>query len=159
MGLKEQPTPGDTLAERLNYLIATAEGKLGDQEISREVSARGGHLSRMQLGRLRNGGATNPQLVTITQLAEYFDVPVSFLSDFKSPEVVAQVIRKREGLEDDIKPGIRTFEQLQKNGDAMKVMFRMAEMDDRTLAVLDAHAALLEQMNNAHKEPGPETHR
>jgi len=77
--------PSGSFAERLEHLIRhvhpAGRGPYSDAEISEWIAAQGGHLSRTALGKLRSGKQANPTLATLTALAGFFGVPVSYLAD------------------------------------------------------------------------------
>jgi transcriptional regulator with XRE-family HTH domain len=76
---------GETFAERLNYLIETVHppdrGPFTDLEISEGITAQGGDVSNHTIGRLRSGKQDNPKLATVTDLAGFFGVAVSYFTD------------------------------------------------------------------------------
>lgn len=92
--MAEEPSPQRlTLADKLDQLFKTAHprgrGELSYEEVAAGINARGGEISASYLWELRTGKKDNPRLQHLTAIADYFDVPTSYL--IEEGEEAAQI--------------------------------------------------------------------
>jgi len=128
---------GATFGDRVNYLIRTHPDRPTDAEICKGIEQQGGHLSATQLGKIRKGMGNNPTLATAHQLAAYFGVEQSFLTDFSNPEAAVRTVDER------------ALQILQRAG-VKDVLFRMGSMSPAALDVLSTVSKQLVELNQEH---------
>ncbi|WP_051898585.1 hypothetical protein [Sciscionella sediminilitoris] len=120
----EVSAAGQTLAERLEYLIATVYPRgaqpYTNEEIAALVAEEGlGTLSVTQIKKLRYGVAENPTLTTLQQLAGVFGVSISFF-DCRDHEVARETVRAVE------------WAKVRRDAPVRQVVARMDDMDEDT---------------------------
>ena len=94
---EESPTPGLTLAEKLDRLFKTAHprgrGEYSYEEVAEGIRRRGGvTISASYLWELRTGQKDNPRKKHLEAIADYFGVsPTYFFDDAIAARIDAQL--------------------------------------------------------------------
>ncbi|MEH1124814.1 helix-turn-helix transcriptional regulator [Micromonospora sp. CPCC 206061] len=101
-------TPGHhrpTFAERLNQLFETVrpEGSkdpYGDREVARAIKRKGTDISHSYIGLLRRGEKTNPTMLLVQALADFFGVaPAYFFDDTAYQDTLRKLAELRAARE------------------------------------------------------------
>jgi transcriptional regulator with XRE-family HTH domain len=97
----DNPTPGRSLADKLNYLFAHNTPRNGqaysNEQVATAISARGEvTISQSYIWQLRKSKKDNPTYKHLQALAGFFGVPISyFFDDEVTDRVEAQLVKLR----------------------------------------------------------------
>jgi len=83
--MTDEGSPGQSLAERLNHLLAASTPPGGKQpttrELAQQVTEAGHQVSHTYIARLLNGQTDDPSLRCLQALAKVFGVPPGYFVD------------------------------------------------------------------------------
>lgn len=101
-------TPGHqrpTFAARLNQLFETvrpqgSKGPYSDREVARAIKQKGTDISHSYIGLLRRGEKTNPTMLLVQALADFFGVaPAYFFDDTAYRDTLRELAQLRAARE------------------------------------------------------------
>lgn len=99
---------GRTIAEKLDHLIRTVHpaerGPLSYMEIAESIKVKAGSegstISHATIQKIRKGEITDPKVSTLTVIAEFFGVPVTYFFDDEVAERVdAKIAKVKQRIE------------------------------------------------------------
>lgn len=123
---------GRTIAEKLDHLIVTIHpadrGPLSYMEIAEGIRKKAGPegqtVSHATIQKIRKGEITDPKVSTLTVIAGFFGVPVTyFLDDAVTERVDAKLARVKERVE--LTRAQRELVEMLEDGDVRDVAVRM----------------------------------
>lgn len=120
------------LQERLNQLFdrvpppgaASAVDRYTTNRAAREMTERGTPITSVYLGKLRNGGQSNPSFRHLAAIAELFGVPTDY---FSSDTVAAEVLNELDSLE--AARHVRARGVMARSHDPHAVQFGLAQIE------------------------------
>ena len=130
--------PQEVLAERLNTLLDVVEAESGRRyqfpDIKTAMEQRGVHISRQRWHYMRAGsGPMTTDLPLLEALADFFGVPVGFLTD-ADPEVPARVAAQLELLRSLKEAEVKNFAARSLTSDlSPETLLAIRDIIDQTL--------------------------
>ncbi|MDT3397704.1 XRE family transcriptional regulator [Streptomyces sp. B1866] len=126
------PANGRTIAQKLDHLITTLHpadrGPLSYMEIAEGIRKKAGPdgptVSHATIQKIRKGEITDPKVSTLTVIAGFFGVPVTyFFDDAVASRVDAKLARVKERVE--LTRSQRELAEILQDGDVRDVAVRM----------------------------------
>lgn len=138
--MPDQPAqqPQEVLAERLNTLLDVVEAESGRRyqfpDIKTAMEQRGVHISRQRWHYMRAGsGPMTTDLPLLEALADFFGVPVGFLTD-ADPDVPARVAAQLELLRSLKEAEVKNFAARSLTSDlSPETLLAIRDIIDQTL--------------------------
>jgi transcriptional regulator with XRE-family HTH domain len=102
--MTDEGSPGRSLAERLNHLLAASTPPGGKppttRELAQQVTEAGHQVSHTYIARLLNGQTDDPSLRCLQALAKVFGVPPGYFLDDATAEKVNRDLELLAALRD-----------------------------------------------------------
>ncbi|MBW1597724.1 helix-turn-helix domain-containing protein [Streptomyces sp. JJ38] len=141
----DRGTPGNgrTIAERLDHLIGTIHppdrGPLSYMEIAEAIKAKAGPggqtVSHATIQKIRKGEITDPKVSTLTVIAGFFGVPVTyFFDDTVADRVDAKIAKVKQRVE--LTRAQRELADMLGDGDVRDVAVRMNGLSAESLRAI-----------------------
>ncbi|UGY91963.1 helix-turn-helix domain-containing protein [Streptomyces gobiensis] len=138
-----KPGNGRTIAQKLDHLIGTVHppgrGPLSYMEIAERIKEKAGPggqtVSHATIQKIRKGEITDPKVSTLTVIAGFFGVPVTyFFDDTVADRVDAKLAKVRERVE--LTQAQRELVDILGDGDVRDVAVRMNGLSPGSLRAI-----------------------
>ncbi|MEE1929531.1 helix-turn-helix domain-containing protein [Streptomyces sp. TRM 70351] len=159
----DRGTPGNgrTIADRLDHLIGTihppGRGPLSYMEIADGIRKKAGPagptVSHATIQKIRKGEITDPKVSTLTVIAGFFGVPVTyFFDDTVADRVDAKIAKVKERVE--LTRAQRELADMLRDGDVRDVAVRMNGLSTDSLRAIRGVIDQARRLEGLPEPPG-----